>query len=183
MYVPRLKTIRASPEGTNQSREAPVPIIFESGISVFILHSELAFPRTVSTPHSLPNHHPLTILLPQPLPRAQTRLQATGTGTEEETSSHAHLTSASSNPLAALPTGGIMGPPTAHGLRTIISPLQFLQRRNVACFLFSFRELSTALVFLNGGSQWPDISCLLACSVLVESLAMRQVIKRYIGVQ
>ena len=124
MYVPPLKVIRASPEGTNQSREAPVPIIFKSGISVFILHSELAFSRTVSTPHSLPNHYPLTILLPQPLPRAQTGLQATSTGTEEETSSHAHPTSASSNPLAALPTGGIMGPPTAHGLRIIISPLQ-----------------------------------------------------------
>ena len=124
MYVPPLKTIRASPEGTNQSREAPVPIIFESRISVFILHSELAFPRTISTHHSLPNHHPLTILLPEPLPRAQTRLQATGTGTEQETSSHEHPTSVSSNPLAALPTGGIMGPPTAHGLLTIISPVQ-----------------------------------------------------------
>ena len=100
MYVPPLKMIRASPEGTNQSREAPVPIIFKFGISVFILHSELAFPRTVSTPHSLPNHHPLTILLPEPLPRAQTRLQATGTRTEEKTSSHAHPTSASSNPFA-----------------------------------------------------------------------------------
>ena len=124
MYVPPLKTSHTSPEGTNQSREAPVTSIFESGILVFILHSELAFPRTVSTPHSLPNHHPLTILLPQPFPRAQTRLEATGTGTKEETSSHAHPTSASSNPLAALPTGGIMGPPTAHGLLTKISQVQ-----------------------------------------------------------
>ena len=56
-------------------------------------------------------HHPFTILLLKPLPQAQTHVQAEGTRTEEQSSPHARPTFASSNPLAALSTGGIMEPP------------------------------------------------------------------------
>ena len=65
-----------------------------------------------------PTHHPLTILLMKPLPQAQTRVQAEGAGTAEIASPHARPTSASSNPLASLPIGGITGPLAAHGFRT-----------------------------------------------------------------
>ena len=72
---------------------------------------------------SFPTHHPLTVLLIKPIPQAQTRVQAAGAGTAEKTSPHKRLISASSsNPLAALPTGGIMGPPAAQWFRTRNSP-------------------------------------------------------------
>ena len=58
-----------------------------------------------------PTHHPFTILLMKLLPQAQTRVQAAGARTEEKLSPHARPTSASSNPLASLSTGGIMEPP------------------------------------------------------------------------
>ena len=89
-----------------------------------MLRSKLVFPHTASIPHSLPIHNPLTVLLSKSLSQAETRGQAAGAGAAVIKSPHARPTSAPSNPLAALPTGGIMGPPAAHGLRTTSSPLQ-----------------------------------------------------------
>ena len=75
------------------------------------------FPSHDSHP-SFPTPHPLTILLLKPYPPAQMRVQVAGARTAENVSPHARPTSATSNPLAVLPTGGVMGPPAAHGFRT-----------------------------------------------------------------
>ena len=118
MHAPPHKTIRASPECSNQSREAPVLIVLEC-CDLLDISFRTSF-RSHGFDPSFPTHHPLPILLMKPLPQAQTRVHR---DTAENASQHARPTSATSNPLAALPTGGIIEPPAAHGFRTSL-PLQ-----------------------------------------------------------
>ena len=60
-------------------------------------------------------YHTLTFFSMKPLPQPQTRVRAANAGTAKNALQHARPTSASSNPLAVLPTGGIGGPLAAHG--------------------------------------------------------------------
>ena len=77
-----------------------------------LLFPNLVFPRTTSTPHSPPP--PIYDFAHVPPPSGTDAApQAAGAGTERKSSPHTHSTSASSNSLSALPTGGIMGPPAA----------------------------------------------------------------------
>ena len=79
MYVPPHKTIRASLECTNQSREAPVSIVrkcYWTSLCESRIPSHDFYP-------SFPTHHPFTILLMKPLSQAQTRVLAAGARTEE----------------------------------------------------------------------------------------------------
>ena len=121
MHVPPHKTIHASPKCTNQSLEAPLLIVLKCCVLLDISVRTSFFLSRL--PSFIP-HPPSTILFLKPLSQAQTREQAAGTGTAEKSFPHARPTSASSNPLATLPIGGIMRPPAAHGFRTTSSPLQ-----------------------------------------------------------
>ena len=122
MHVLLHEMIRALPECTHQSCEAPVPIVLEC----LVYWASLCEPRIPlhGLHPSFPTHRPLTILRMKALFKAQRRMQAVGAGTAENASPHARPTPASSDSLAAFPTGGIMGPTAAHGFRTTYSPLQ-----------------------------------------------------------
>ena len=113
---------RFSPRRSAQNKAAKRPS--PSFLNVEFYWTSLFKPRFLSRGFypSFPIHQPLMIFLMKPLPPAQTRVRAAGAGTAENTSPRARPTSASSNPLATLPAGGIMGPPAAHGFRTS-SPL------------------------------------------------------------
>ena len=110
-------TRRFAPRWSAQTKVAKRPS--PSFLNIEFCWTSLFEPRIPSQGFnpSFPTHHPFTILFVKPLPSAQTRVQAAGTGTEEKAFPHARPIPASSNPLAALPTGGIMRPPAAQVLR------------------------------------------------------------------
>ena len=127
MYVPPLKTIRASLERA-RTKVVKIP-------SPLSLNLEFYWTSFVRSSYSLarlpflipypPTTHLFVFLLLNPLLRHRCAyVQAASAGTAKEASPNTPPTSTSSNPLVALPTDRIMGPLVAHGLRTISSPLK-----------------------------------------------------------